>query len=40
MSVPDGPPDQSAARTYVLVVVTEAVVIAALWLIQRVFGPA
>jgi hypothetical protein len=40
MSVPDRASDGVGARTYVLVVVTEVVVIAALWLLQRVFGPA
>ena len=40
MSVPADSPDESATLTYSLVVVTEIVVIAMLWLIQRVFGPA
>ena len=40
MTVPDGPSEDGAARTYTLVVVTEVVVIAALWLMQRVFGSA
>jgi hypothetical protein len=40
MGLPDDPSDGRAARTYVLVVITEVVVIAALWLIQRAFGLA
>ena len=38
MAVPDDVSDDGAALTYALVVVTEVLVIVALWLIERAFG--
>ena len=38
MSVPDRTSDDRAVRTYVLVVICEASVIAGLWILQRVFA--
>ena len=38
MSLPDDASDDRATRTYTLVIVTEAVVIAALWVMQRIFS--
>jgi hypothetical protein len=38
MSLPDDPADDRAVLTFVLVIVCEVLVIAALWIFQRTFS--